>query len=269
MPKSAGYTAAVFRSDRDALATEVEELRREQGRLRAENEAMRADLLAQRQHGPLPVGGTVYKFGPHRLTPGERAAIAGHRLSSFPVWGVLLAHFATLGVFSFVHFSSMHDRIPQAERDDPSAAKAIGLSFIPYFNLYWMVWNALRLTDRINLQLRLRGQRDGVPRGVVMAFAILGQFPYLGFLFWTVVAMVLQRGVNQLVALPLELHAIEEARAVALPAQEFAGAARALDAGAPAPWARVEDLPPQDAQLPIEADPLEFEEADPARRMVR
>jgi hypothetical protein len=49
-----------------------------------------------------------------------------------------------------------HDRLPQIERDDPSAAKAIGLSFLPYYNLYWVIFNTMRLTDRINLQYRLR-----------------------------------------------------------------------------------------------------------------
>lgn len=196
----------MFRSDRDALAEEVEYLRREKARLDAENAAMRSDLLAQRREAlPIP-GGSVYKRSVESLTAGERAALARHELKSFPVWGALLAHFATFGLFSLIHFGLLHDRLPQAERDDPSAGKAIGFSFLPYFNLYWVVFNTLRLTDRVNLQYRLRGLPGGVPRGLMLASAVVGVIPYVNllfgiFIFWPIAIVYLQRAVNRLAAL--------------------------------------------------------------------
>ena len=53
----------MFRSDRDALAQEVEDLRREKALLDAENQAMRTDLLARHREAPQRIPGSVYKAG--------------------------------------------------------------------------------------------------------------------------------------------------------------------------------------------------------------
>jgi hypothetical protein len=196
----------MFRSDRDALAQEVEDLRRERAELRAQNDAMRTDLLARRQQrAPVPVPGAVnvYKQGIAHLTPGERAALGCHEVDAFPTWAALLLHFATFGLFSLIHFSRLHGQLPRAERDDPSTAKAIGFSFIPYFHLYWWVFNPLRLADRINLQFRLRGLPDAVPRGLVLATGV-ASVVYVAFgwlFFWPIAIVFFQRAANQLAAL--------------------------------------------------------------------
>jgi hypothetical protein len=226
----------MFRSDRDALAQQVEEMREEQAQLRAQNDAMRRDLLARRQQVPdarggIGVHGNVYKTGIDELTPGDRAALAHHELEAFPVWATLLLHYLTLGLFSLVHISSLHGRLPQAERDDPSAAKAVGFSFIPYFNLYWVFFNPLRLADRINLQLRLRGLPAGVPRGLVLTCSVVSMIPYLGwllgvFVLWPIAVAYFRSAANTLAALPrdgAEAEAVavrEQAPGLRVPAME-------------------------------------------------
>lgn len=200
----------MFRSDRDALAQEVDDLRRERAELRAENDALRTDLLTRRQQAsPVPGHINVYRQGIAHLTPGERAALARHQIEAFPTWAALLLHFATFGLFSLIHFSMLHGRLPKAENDDPSPAKAIGFSFIPYWHFYWLIFNPLRLADRINLQFRLRGLPDAVPRGLVIATGIVTIIPYVGMflgvpLLWAFTLIFFQRAANRLAALPQE-----------------------------------------------------------------
>jgi hypothetical protein len=195
----------MFRSDRDALAGQVDDLRSENERFRAQNEAMRADLLTRRAAQPAQVDRDIYKSDLSHLTPGERAALSEHRLQFFPVWATLLLHVATFGLSSLVHFNLLHDRLPRAQHNDPTAAKGLGFSFIPYFHFYWYVWNPVRLTDRINLQFRLRGLPEGVPRWLTIVAGVLTVVPYFGLLaapiIWFVMAIFLQRGVNRLAEL--------------------------------------------------------------------
>lgn len=96
-----------------------------------------------------------------------------------------------------------HDNLPRAHPNDPTSAKAIGFAFIPYFNLYWVFFSSLRLADRINLQLRLRGLGPMVPRGLMIATSIMSVIPYvnilLGFpIMWTIAVCYYQRAINRL-----------------------------------------------------------------------
>ena len=254
----------MFRSDRDALAQEVEDLRRERAQLQNQNEAMRADLLSRRATSPSSGSVNAYKAGVAHLTPGERVALAEHRVEAFPVWAAVVLHFVTFGIFSLVHFSQLHDRLPKAEHDDPTAGKAIGFTFIPYFNFYWIVFNTLRLTDRINLQFRLRGLPDAIPRGLMMLTAVTSLIPYLNvplafFVMWPIAVAVLQRAANTLAALPQE-------GAVAEGSAEAWGSASA--AVPPLRVPRVQDLPgPADV---VEQDAeIEADEAASPHRAVR
>jgi hypothetical protein len=250
----------MFRSDRDALAQEVEDLREERAKLQAQNDAMRSDILTRRQQVPqVRSPGSVYKQGPEHLTPGERVALLPHSVEAFPVWLAILLHFLTFGLFSLVHFSNLHDRLPKAEQDDPSAAKAIGFSFIPYFNLYWIVFNVLRLADRINLQLRLRGLPDRIPRGLALAAGVLTVVPYVNVLFgivlWPIVIAYFQRAANALAALPRD-GADAEASAAAV------GSASPAEARVRVPLVR--DLPGPDEMA--EDQDAELEAAEALRR---
>jgi hypothetical protein len=253
----------MFRSDRDALAQEVEDLRRERAALRAQNDALATDLLARRQDPPpTVVKGNVYKKGIAHLTPGERVALSRQEVTAFPVWAALALHFLTFGFFSLVHFSQLHDRLPRAESDDPSTARAVGFTFIPYFFIYWIVFNTVRLADRLNLQFRLRGLPDRIPRGISLAAGISSAIPQiylvLGFpLFWPVAIYYLQRAANELAALSREAHD---------------GAAAEGSTERAAPRVRVplvRDLPGPEAiadQAEIEADAVDMADATPRAR---
>jgi serine/threonine protein kinase len=139
---------------------------------------------------------------PDALSERDKGYMRAHSLRQFPVWGAVLLHYLTFGLFSVIHYGAQHDRMPKAMTSDPSAAKAIGFSFIPYFNIYWGVWNPLRLADRINLQHRIRNRPDAVSRGLILACGILGVIPYINILFgipfWGVGVYKLQKAINAL-----------------------------------------------------------------------
>jgi hypothetical protein len=95
----------------------------------------------------------------------------------------------------------MHDKLPRAAANDPSAGKAIGFQFIPYFNLYWVFFSSLRLCDRLTLQLKLRGLQDRAPRGLLLATCIVSVIPYIGWfiagpIMWTIAVCLLQSTLN-------------------------------------------------------------------------
>ena len=142
-----------------------------------------------------------YKM-PEALTPEDKAYLRQHRLESFPAGLAVFLHLITFGVFSIIHFGLQHDKLPQAKHDDPSAAKAIGFNFIPYFNLYWAIFQPIRLTDRLNLQDRIRDRPDGTDRGLMITLAIFGMIPYLNILLgvplYTIGVYKLQKQINRL-----------------------------------------------------------------------
>lgn len=195
----------MYRDDRHALTHEVHDLRHELDRAQRENEAMRGAMLAPMQQPPL-LTKRIYETGGIELAPGWRAALSHHQLTSFPLWAVALLHFFTFGLFSLFHFGSMHDKLPSAANDDPNAGRAIGFMFIPYYNLYWVFFHTLRLTDRLNFQYALRGRAPGISRGLVIATCIIGVIPYVNILIgmpimWLITALVTQSAVNELAAM--------------------------------------------------------------------
>ena len=117
------------------------------------------------------------------IAPAE-LAITGqrHLLTSFSVATLVLLHFVTAGFFSIVHLSMLHERLPRLRRDDPSATVAIGLCFVPLFNLYWFAFSFHRLCVRINEQRRFAGLAPNAPEwlaipvGVMFACGLLASF---------------------------------------------------------------------------------------------
>ena len=201
----------MFRSDRDALSDKVDELRIENERLRHENEAMRHELLARRAADPtFGSRNAVYK-NPY-LGDAERAVLSRHGLRAFPIWATVVTHVFSLGIASWIRFNVMHDQLPKAEHDDPTAFKAIALHLAPYFNMYWVFFNGLRLTDRVNLQLRLRDEAPTIDRRIVIGAGVASVIPYVNFVLapivWLAVAIQMQRAVNRIVE-------IDEARRAA------------------------------------------------------
>jgi hypothetical protein len=120
------------------------------------------------------------------LSAEQREAYKQHRLSSFPTWAFVLLTIVTLGIFGGVFHLAKHGRLPTVKPDDPSAGKAVGFLFIPFFNIYWffVVWP--RLIDRVNFQYRLRGHPAPINRGTAMTAMIL---TIVGLLF-AIVALV-------------------------------------------------------------------------------
>jgi hypothetical protein len=107
------------------------------------------------------------------LTPEERAAFSQHTLSRFPVWLVVVLHFLTLGIFTFIYQGLKLSKLPLLRENDFGAGKGIGYCFIPFYDWYWMFRFVNAINDRLNFQLRLRGDRPRSPRGLGIASCIL------------------------------------------------------------------------------------------------
>jgi hypothetical protein len=203
----------MYRSDQEALLQRAEATSREAEELRRENQAMRqaigtAVTTSPFAHLAVPPPHVFYRGGVdlRTLDMGDRARLANHAVERFPVWATAALNVVTLGLFSFIHFSLMHDKLPRAAHNDPSSGKAIGFQFIPYFNLYWVFFNSLRLCDRLDLQLRLRGLEPHAPRGLTLAACICSVIPYVNLIslpiIWTIAAARLQSTVNRVAELP-------------------------------------------------------------------
>jgi hypothetical protein len=197
-----------YRSDQEAIRQRLDVLDKESEELRRQNEVMRQEILAMQRSGQTYYAPDLYHADAdvRRLSPAQRAAMSYHQLSSFPVWAAGLLNFVTFGLFGLIHFGLMHDKLPRAAENDPTAGKSIGFQFIPYYNLYWIFFNSLRLADRLNLQFKLRGLEPEAPRGMMLASSVLSVIPYVNFLIgipimWTITTCLLQSSVNKLAAL--------------------------------------------------------------------
>jgi hypothetical protein len=136
---------------------------------------------------------------PPILTPGSV-----HSLTSFPVAALILLHYATCGVFSLIWLNLMHGKLPRVRSDDPSAGKAIGFCFIPFFNLYWIFFTFRRLCLRIDEQRDLYGLPASNLTGIATTACIIQVIPYLNALIgytimWPIFIGLMQSSVNGLV----------------------------------------------------------------------
>jgi hypothetical protein len=205
----------MYRDDREALVSRVESL----SKVEAQNEALKKELLELRR----AVGsGALGSNDPYRdiraIGPAEREVLAAHQLESFPVWAAGLLHLATFGLFSIIFYGIQQGRMPRAAHDDPTPGKSIGYQFIPFFNIYWMFFNSLRLCDRLTLQYRLRDRPEEAPRGLVLAASVCSVVGFFGFFIalftlWPIATCMLQYRINRLV----ELGPLEPALALAEP----------------------------------------------------
>jgi len=118
-----------------------------------------------------------------------------HTLSSFSVGGMIALSIVTFGLYAFFHFQLMHGKMPRNRLNDPSAGKAIGFHFIPFFNIYWVFFSMLRLVDRVNEQR----QMAGLPPANIKVWFFCGLIPYLGIIFHFVFYGMLQGAVNEVV----------------------------------------------------------------------
>jgi len=202
----------MYRDDQEALQNRLDSATREAERLRNENALMRETVGRLGNPGraqiALPIAlpiNAVYTMDIRVLPLEERARLADHQVKRFPVWLAGVLNVLTFGLFPVIHFGRLHDRLPRASNNDPSTSKAIGFQFIPYYNLYWTFFSALRLCDRLSLQLKLRGLPRRAPRGLVLTACICSMIPYLNLItlpiLWTIAVCRLQSTVNQIAEL--------------------------------------------------------------------
>ncbi len=106
-----------------------------------------------------------------------------HQFRRFSILAILLLNTVTLNVFSVVWLNLLHGKMPKLRQDDPSAGKAIGFMFIPFFNIYWIFFTLTRVVKRIDEQRAMRGLQPSaaaVPAIMVCVFTVLSCIPILG-----------------------------------------------------------------------------------------
>ena len=138
-------------------------------------------------------------FNVKKLTAAQKAKYKKHNLDEFPVAATVVLSIVTFGLFHWIYFGIAHENLPKIQEDDFGAAKAILFMLIPFFNLYWVFIYWLRLYDRVNLQLKMRGINFELPRGLVLASIILGFIPLvsmINFILKPIIVGFMQHGMN-------------------------------------------------------------------------
>ncbi len=190
----------MFRDDQQAMALQNEDLRRELEQLRVENGALRYAIATSMPSAvPLASRG-LYRNNPLALSEVERVALGVHGLERFPVGLAVLLHILTFGIFSVVYYASQGGRLPEIEPGDPSATKGVGYFLIPYFNLYWLFAFPTRLADRLNLQLRLRGEAPMISQALIVGCSLSTALILVPF-FWIAAVVQIQQAINRIVEL--------------------------------------------------------------------
>lgn len=136
--------------------------------------------------------------------PTGSTASCSHQLATFPVAIAVLLHYVTFGIFTLIWLNLMHGKMDRIRADDPSAGKAVGFCFIPFFNFYWIFFTYRRLCLRIDEQRALYGLPPGNLRGLATTVCIFQIIPYINFLLgYSISAPIfigmMQSSVNQLV----------------------------------------------------------------------
>ena len=155
-----------------------------------------AVAVAQPGYG-VPAAGVANPYDKYynvdALPAEQREAWKQHSLTEFPSWAVVVLSIITFGIFGIVYHGLKHGKLPQLKREDPSAGKAIGFSFIPFFSLYWIFPMWMGLCDRINFQYRLRGAPEPLSRDLAMwtNIMLLSSFVVgITILAWPVMACI-------------------------------------------------------------------------------
>jgi len=113
-------------------------------------------------------------FDLNSLTDEQRREYSQHQFTgTFSAGLTIFLHLITAGIFTIIYFGLKHSKLPKIRHDDFGAGRAIGFMFIPGFNAYWVFRFCLRLVDRVNFQLRLRGLQPTIGRGFLLATVII------------------------------------------------------------------------------------------------
>jgi len=134
---------------------------------------------------------------------GELAESPLHRLNSFPIWALVLLHYVTFGIFSIVWLNIYHGKMPKRRPDDPSAGKAVGFLFIPFYNLYWLFVTHIRLCERLGEERKNCGLEDDETRSLAIVTCVLHVIPCINYLslfaVYPIFASFVQASVNEIV----------------------------------------------------------------------
>jgi hypothetical protein len=104
-------------------------------------------------------------------------------LRTRPVGTTILLYIVTFGIYGLVWNYKVHNELPRRPGTDDTPGMAIGMFFVPFFNLYWMFRIYLRLSDRLNLlAAETSAPVPPVKRGLALAFCICVLIPYVGIL---------------------------------------------------------------------------------------
>jgi hypothetical protein len=126
-----------------------------------------------------------------------------HTLEEFPTWAMVLLHFISCGMFSTIWLNLMHGKMPLVRHDDPSAGKAIGFLFIPFYNFYWVFFTYHRLCVRLNEQRVKAGLPGDISIGLAVTMCAIMIIPYVGLISFLILmpifAGIVQSKVNELV----------------------------------------------------------------------
>ena len=126
--------------------------------------------------------------------------------------------------FFYFWFMRFHGKLPKLTESDPTSLghvvlysvlpyRAIGFVLIPLWPVYLSIWNwhvLLRLCDRINLQLLIRGKEPTAPTEGMRMILMLGFVGFLIFPIFLVPVLLpvytakLQRSINELAACSTE-----------------------------------------------------------------
>lgn len=152
-------------------------------------------------------------------TTAQAPAVASHSFrAKFPVPVAVACSVLTANAFFVFNYALKQGRLPKLAANDPSGGKALGLLFVPVFNLYWACFVWWRLAKRINLQFESRGLPHPIQRifpalvGATFVATVIGASvdPRLGASIWLanwlffvpVLTAQLQSAINTLVETP-------------------------------------------------------------------
>jgi|GEM_PF-1610316 len=134
-----------------------------------------------------------YQWQPAQALPKERS-----------VGTCILLYILTFGIYGLFWYYAMHKEHPSRKGVDDSPGWAVGLMFIPIFNIYWLIRIGLRLSDRFNLLAQQAGAQG---EQVNKLFVWLQLVPYIGPVF-NIIWWVQAHGVHEnLTAMVLNAHA--------------------------------------------------------------
>lgn len=94
---------------------------------------------------------------------GLPALITSELQRPFPIVALLLLHYLTLGLYSFFATIAALGSLPRNRTDDPPTGKALGLCFLPLYNLYWIPTLFPAFARRLNAMSRRYGLAPSLP----------------------------------------------------------------------------------------------------------